>query len=224
MKKLIFALFLFTGIVFAQTPTNTLTWSGPNGIQGGQTITLPVIATLTNGATAESLQFTIGAMPSDVVSYTVNTALTNKSVFCNLTTRICLIVGMNSSSTSLYPLTAIPSGSTVATINVTMKATLSGTPQTFTWTDAQTSTATANPVATVFPSALTLNSFSKCDLNRDGATNYSDALLIVQVSNGTVPPPAGVNFDLSLNGPVGLDVTDVQVVINAAANGVCNAK
>ncbi len=216
MKLLCLICFALTTLLQAQTPTGTLTLTGPAAITPGS----PVLLTLTQaGGSPAALAFTISAGP-DVTAYAVTlgaaASAAGKTITCNSRAGLtaCVIVGQNA--------TAMANG-VVAQISATLVAKPVAIFETFAVASPQeaSSTGLTVPVNLVAVLSIPFTVYSPCDLNKDGVTNILDLEVLLSWITKTKAIPSGLTCDLNGNGVC--DIYDTAIIVTAATGGACTA-
>jgi len=120
-----------------------------------------------------------------------------------------------SSNTVTCNIGTMPSGTTAT---ATITATVNAAGDLSTTATVSSSTADPNPANNSSTLTLISTAYSKCDINQDGVTTVLDAQGIVDEALGIASPAN------DLNGSGGIDVVDVQIVVNAILNLSCSAQ
>ena len=162
MNRLL-ACVMCAAVAVAQTPSASLSISGPPVAPSGAAVILTV--TLNSGGGPAGIQWDMSGIPSGA---TVTSAVAGKTANCTAALTRCILSGTNA--------TAIPDGA-VATIKFTQPASTvgAGLVNTLGASPAGASVAIAAPL-----SPLTIGVQSNCDLNADGKVDATDEGLMLQ--------------------------------------------
>lgn len=151
---------VFTGFAFAQTPSASLTLTGPVVAPNGSSVSLTV--SLVNGNGPAGLQWDMSGLPSGAQ---VSSSVTGKTTNCTVTR--CLLSGANTTAIPDGPIATIKYTEPAATVTAAVLATLGATP------------AGAGEAVTA-PMSITIPVQSNCDLNGDGKVDATDIGISIQ--------------------------------------------
>lgn len=203
--------FLAFGLsLLAQTPTPTLTLTGPATIRPGAPVTLTLTLSGSTGANLASFQATVG-LPAGfaVTSSAIGAAGTAaaKTLTCAPTLPgPCVVVGLNQTNLAdgvVFTLTGI--AARPGALSFPLSASL-----------AASSAATAEGVALASGAAFSLTVLSACDINGDGKVDIADVLAYLNsYVFGAVTPIVDLNGDGLAN------IIDVQRIATAGLGGAC---
>lgn len=202
MKTLILALLPFAGW------SQALTYTVPNLVKSGVTVTVPINISGSSGKNITGVQATVTVAPAPT-SMTISTGAASttaaKTVTCNVVngSANCIWVGLNQNIYADGVLGSLSFPMPTASITVSMTGSLSA------------STAGAG-VATTASSPFTVAPLSPCDLNADGKIDSTDLTIAIQQAIGSA---TGITADLNGDGIV--NIIDVTRIANAGSGGAC---
>ncbi len=204
--KLLLALALVLPVLAQQ---DNLTVSAPSLVRPGQVLDLTVRRASNPPPPASAGTQVNFNFSGNVTAITVDGAQSGKTATCNLlssTSAICIVYGLN---TALLPDGIVMVAHATLAANQNPNFTITNSSPVSAAPNGDNITVGVNPTVSV--SAL-----SRCDINGDGQTNFTDVAIAVSQAVGL-----STLVTADMNGDGKVDVRDVQWIAAALNGGVC---